>query len=168
MMDDDFDIWDEDVGMGQQGEGGVGEVYGYNEFPVEDFAEDMAYMMQNPTGCGEQWKDMSQSTFTANVRATVDDARHQTFELCKKEREFVISKVKAKLGRLSEKSLLNVVNIFLGEESKVWKVIDERINQGIKRKHERMTHLHFFKCVMTLFVTGAYGVVSIFEKDCNF
>jgi hypothetical protein len=161
MMDDEFDVWDEDEGVCQQG---GGEVHGYNAFPVEDFVEDMAYMAENSK---EQWRDISPTAFIDNIRATVDDARHQTFELCKQEREYVLAKVKEKLGRRSEKSLLNVVNIFLGEESKVWKAIEVRINQGIKRKQDRMTHLHFFKCVMTLFVTGAYGQVRVFGKDCK-
>eukprot|EP00978_Attheya_sp_CCMP212_P039192 scaffold201572_cov35-Attheya_sp.AAC.3 len=39
--DDDYDVWAEDEGVGQQGGNAS------NDFPVEDFVKDLAYMMEN-------------------------------------------------------------------------------------------------------------------------
>jgi hypothetical protein len=151
--DDDYDVWAEDEGVRGQGDNA------YNLFPAQDFVEDLAYMRENSNNNAEQWRDLT--GFNENIRATVDEARNQTFQLCKNETKFVLEKVKKRLGQRSEKSLLNVANIFLDEDSKVWRVIDERVNLGIRKTDKnRLTHFQFIKCIMTMFVTGAYGQVS--------
>lgn len=158
--DDDYDVWAEDEGVGQQGGNA------YNDFPVEDFVEDLAYMMENTNSNAEQqWRDVT--GFNEKIRATVDEARYQTFQLCKEETKFILGKVKKRLGRRSEKSLLNVANIFLDEDSKVWRVIDERVNHGMRKTDkDRLTHSHFLQCIMTMFVTGAYGQVREWFVAC--
>jgi hypothetical protein len=165
-MDNNDEIWwQEDEGIGQQG--GSGDAHNNDDFPVEDCVEDLAYMMANGTnGGGAQWKDVAE--FNESIRATVDEARHQTFQLCKEETKFILDKVKKRLGRRSEKSLLNVANIFLDEDSKIWRVLDARLNHNKPwNAKDRLTHHQFFKCIMTLFVAGAYGQVRAFFVACT-
>jgi hypothetical protein len=100
-----------------------------------------------------KWKDVANPF--EHLRATLDEARFQTFQLCIQEKEYIVKRIKEKLNGRCEKKFSNIMDLIFGSDSKLWKELDGRLN-GVGNDGEKMDHALFLKNLVTFFLAGAY------------
>jgi len=127
---------------------------------IESDDEDARAHTQNKV----KWKDAVDPF--RNLRATLDEARFQTFELCKQEKEFIVNRIKGKLNGRGEKDLLTIVDLIFGKDSDLWKELDDKLNRN-STDEDRMDHELFLKNIVTYFTLGGYNQVRMSSLHIN-
>jgi len=131
---------------------------------ILDIVADAQYLALNQ-GQAPRWKDVESAHEELVVH--VDYARAKAFSLCKEETKFVKQRVERRLNGASSKSFKNLLDIFFGPRSYLWKGIQNALDNNNFRNPDApilMQHEEFMKHLSTFFIAASYHEVSTHHK----
>jgi hypothetical protein len=131
---------------------------------ILDLIEDVQYLMTNQ-GQVPKWKDVNNAH--ENLVVHLDYAREKAFSLCKEETSFIKMQIEQRLNGISSTSFKNLMDIFFGPRSYMWKALLNAFdNENIRNPATPiiMTHESFMKHLGTYFIASSYHQVSTHHK----